>query len=217
MPKAFAVFDTIQIINLPERSDRRAEMAVELDRLGLSDDPRVSFFAAIRPDNAGTFTSIGARGVYESQKAILNEAARHERSVLILEDDCAFAEGARTADFGGDWDVFYGGYYASDPADLVRSDIVGAHMMGFSAAGARRAAQFLNTLQAEGIHPPIDAAYVWWRRADTSVKAAFAIPPLANQRFSRSDIAPVKLHDRLQGLRQLVSAFRRIRNQKGRP
>jgi hypothetical protein len=202
------LFDRIYVINLPERSDRRREMLCELERIGLGDDPRLSFFTAIRPAQPGTFTSVGARGVYESQKAILAEAASTQTSVLILEDDCSFAPEAATYRTGAEWDIFYGGYDASDPSHLHRSDIVGAHMMGFSRTGAQLVSTYLEQLTCDGIHPPIDAAYVWYRRAYPNTKTHFAVPPLAHQRSSRSDISP-RLHDRLPFVRDVASIIRR--------
>lgn len=143
---AFAPFAMIRVINLPDRKDRRREMTRELAALGLDEDPRVAFFPAIRPADAGAFASIGARGVYQSQHAILREAAAQGCSVLILEDDCAFSDSARDFDFGSGWDLFYGGYYATRPESIVDSDIIGAHMMGFSAKGARDVCAYLDTL-----------------------------------------------------------------------
>lgn len=183
----------------------------ELAKVGVSGDPRVSYFPAIRPPDRGTFTSVGARGVYESQKAILREAAAAGQSVLILEDDCAFADDAAAREIGSGWDIFYGGYTAKTPEDLDASDIEGAHMMGFTARGASLVSAYLENLQCEGIHPPIDAAYVWFRRAHPQVPTAFARPPLAGQRPSRSDIADLKWFDRWPGLRELVNALRALR------
>lgn len=215
----FAPFETIRIINLVERRDRRREMERELARIGLTGDPRVAYFPAIRPSAAGDFTSIGARGVYQSQLAILREAAEAGRSVLILEDDCDFTAAAAGYDFGSDWDIFYGGYYATDPGNLHTSDIVGAHMMGFTAAAARRIVAYLDALTYEGIHPPIDAAYIWFRRAYPEVATRFAVPPLGIQRSSRSDIATIRFYDRnpitrplANLLRHVVRARRRARN-----
>lgn len=197
-------FDRIRIVNLPERADRRREMDAELARIGLSGDPRVAYFPAIRPADKGRFTSIGAHGVYLSQRAILREAAAAGHSLLILEDDCEFA--ARTGAFvaGDGWDIFYGGWFAADPANLQASDIIGAHMMGFTAQAVRRVSAYLEDLAPDcAIHPPIDAAYVWFRRAHPEVRAEFAVPPLAGQRPSKSDIAPGKWHHRLPLGRQL--------------
>lgn len=212
---AFAPFDIIRVINLPERSDRRREMTRELEALGLADDPRLAFFPAIRPADAGAFASVGARGVYQSQLAILREAAERGCSVLILEDDCAFTPEARAFDFDGDWDVFYGGHYAVDPDDLDRSDIIGAHMMGFSAKAARAVCAYLDAIEFEGIHPPIDGAYVRFRRDRPEMRTRFAVPPLANQRSSRSDIADLRWYDRLPLLRSIAGLARRIKRMLG--
>ncbi|MEH6757969.1 MAG: hypothetical protein V7676_10685 [Parasphingorhabdus sp.] len=208
---SFDNFDRIRIINLSNRTDRRREMDRELARLGLSDDPRVSYFAAIRPCDAGPFTSIGARGVYESQKQLLLEAAEQGESLLILEDDCDFVQGAEAYKIPENCDIFYGGHNAAQPDDLQNSDIMGAHMMGFSKDCAKAISTYLEQLRYEGIHPPIDAAYVWFRRAHPEVATHFAVPPLAGQRASRSDIANLRWYDRLPILRTIANLIRAIR------
>lgn len=207
----FDHFDAIRIVNLAQRTDRRRAMNRELARVGLAGDPRVAFFSAIRPADAGRFTSIGARGVYLSQKHLLREAAAARHSLLILEDDCLFLPGAADRVFGKDWDIFYGGYTASDPHDLLNSDVQGAHMMGFSAVGAHLVSQYLEQLTCEGVHPPIDAAYVWFRRANPGVRTAFADPPLAGQRPSRSDIAALAWYDRVPLVRSAAAFARTLR------
>lgn len=208
-------FDQIRIINLPYRTDRRADMLRELARIGLADDPRVSFFEAIRPADQGDFYSVGARGVYLSHLQILREAADAGMNVLILEDDCQFTPAALSAgnlpDPATPWDIFYGGYEATDPGDLYTSDIVGAHMMGFTANTARRLCDYLDNLVYDGAHPPIDGAYVWFRRANDDIRTAFAVPPLAVQRSSRSDVGNLRLHDRITMLRPFLAFARRIK------
>lgn len=210
----FDNFDRIRIINLPQRVDRRREMAAELERLGLTNDPKVSYFQAIRPVDKGRFTSIGARGVYESQQEILRDAAKAGQSVLILEDDCDFIAGAQSYKLPGNWSIFYGGYNAALPDDLHNSDIMGAHMMGFSREGAKAVSDYLKQLDYDGIHPPIDAAYVWFRRANPKVPTHFALPPLAGQRPSRSDIAALKWYDRLPLIPQLADLIRTMRKKR---
>ena len=202
-------FDRIRVINLAERRDRRREMERELAAIGLAGDPRVAFFPAIRPKDSGRFTSVGAHGVYLGQLAILREAAEANQSVLILEDDCAFAPAALDYPTNGAWEIFYGGYEAAKPDDLVSSDIIGAHMMGFTAKAAKAVVAYLDALTCEGIHPPIDAAYIWFRRAHPDVVTHFATPPLAAQRSSRSDIAP-RFFDRLPLIREAAQLARRI-------
>lgn len=210
--RTFDPYDWIRIINLPERTDRRRAMDRELANANLLSDPRVAYFEASRPRDAGSFTSIGARGVYQSQRSILRDAAAAGRSVLILEDDCAFEPGVAEREIPGEWDIFYGGYSAADPADLQTSDIQGAHMMGFSRDGARAVSTYLECLRYDGVHPPIDAAYVWFRRAHPQVPTHFAAPPLAGQRASRSDIADLSWYDRLPAVRELTNALRALRH-----
>lgn len=102
----FDQFDLIRIVNLPHRVDRREEMDRELSGLGLAGDPRVVYFDAVRPDDKGDFTTIGARGIFASQLALLRDAASADRSILILEDDCQFRSDAAAYRATGDWDIF---------------------------------------------------------------------------------------------------------------
>ena len=209
--KTFEPFAKIRVINLPERTDRRKGMDKELAKVGLLGDPRVSYFEAIRPSDPGKFTSIGARGCYESQLQILREAASVGESVLILEDDCFFVEGAQDRNVPDDWQIFYGGYTARDPTNLQTSDIEGSHMMGFTARGAAYVSGYLDHLLVDGTHPTIDAAYVWFRRRYPDVTTHFASPPLAGQRPSRSDIANLKWFDRTPGIRGIANLIRTFR------
>jgi glycosyl transferase family 25 len=204
-------FNRIRIVNLTHRRDRRIQMEGELRRLSLIGDPRVTFFPAARPANAGDFTSIGAHGCYASHKAILDDAAAAGESVLILEDDCDFAPEAAGYDTAEPWDIFYGGYMPANWCDLAASDIMGSHMMGFSATGARLVSEYLGKLSYTGIHPPIDAAYVWFRRAHPEVATHFARPPLGHQRPSRTDIADLAFFDRWPGFREVAGAARRVK------
>jgi glycosyl transferase family 25 len=207
-------FDQIRIINLPKRTDRRREMDKELSDIGMTGDPRVAYTEAQRPADPGKFTSIGARGVYESHKKILREAAAANTSVLILEDDCAFVAGARSYQLSDGWDIFYGGYLAAHPHDLQNSDIIGAHIMGFSRKGAKVVSAYLENLDYDGIHPPIDAAYIWFRRAYPDVPTHFAVPPIAFQRSSRSDIADLKWFDRTPVVRTMANTLRSLIRKK---
>lgn len=210
----FENFDRIIIINLPQRTDRRREMDQELEGIALANDPKVRYFPAIRPTEAGRFYSIGARGCYESHKQILREAANSNKSVLILEDDCEFVAGAHLYEIPKHWDIFYGGYTASIPDELHDSDIMGSHMMGFSRNGAKAVSDYLELLDCDGSHPPVDAAYVWFRRAYPEISTHFAVPSLAGQRASRSDIVSLRWFDRLPIFQQLANFLRRMREKK---
>src|SRR5207248_1808194 len=105
----------------------------------------------------------------------------------------------------------YGGYIASSPADLANSDIIGAHCMGFSARTVQALVPFLEQLLEHESPPPIDGAYVWFRRQNPDFESAFADPVIAVQRPSRSDITPRRAFDRVPALRGAVSAARRIK------
>lgn len=207
----FDAFDMIRVINLAHRIDRRAQMIGELRRVGLGDDPRLSFFDACRFDDPGTFRSKGERGVFHSHLTILEDAAAAGRSVLILEDDLDFDPAVLRYELPPRWSIFYGSYRAMSPDDLPNSDIVGAHFMGFDADAARRLAAYLRALPQDGTQPPIDGAYVWFRRAHPEVPTVFAQPILGDQRPSRSDIATLRFFDGLPGLRSAASIGRRVK------
>lgn len=206
----FDRFDAIRVINLPQRTDRRAEMLAELRRVGLAKDERVAFFDACSFADAGTFSSQGARGCYHSHLAILEEAAAAGQSVLILEDDCDFTSAVRSYEPPEAWSIFYGGYAAGSP-DLDKSDIVGSHFMGFTAEAARRLVPYLRTILASGDHPPIDGAYVWFRRAHPGVRTAFAVPPLGRQRPSRTDIGELGSFERVPLIGHVLPWARKLK------
>src|SRR5467141_3277097 len=58
-PRLLDYFDRIYVINLPARTDRKRVMDEQLPRIDPSfQHPRVSLFAAIRPQEPGGFDSI---------------------------------------------------------------------------------------------------------------------------------------------------------------
>jgi glycosyl transferase, family 25 len=70
--KLIDFFERVYAINLPYRKDRRSMIVEELKKAGIPLVPnKAEIFSAIRPDNAGEFPSIGARGCFESHLAIL--------------------------------------------------------------------------------------------------------------------------------------------------
>lgn len=218
----FERFDRIRIVSLPHRTDRRADMRRELTKLGLAGDPRVEFFDALRPDNAGFFRNCGQHGCYLSHLAIIKEAAEARESVLVLQDDCEFIPGKRPAKC----DILWGGWLeASDPGDLPNSDIIGAQCIGFSAKAAENASVYLSALLDPEFppdpraskdatfnpakRPGIDGACVWFIRAHPELKTVFA--RLSTQRASRSDIADPRFFDRVPIVREAATAARSIK------
>lgn len=225
MASVFSSYDSIRIVNLASRTDRRRQMERELAGLGLRIGGKVSFFPAIRCDDAGPFLRVGSNGAYRSHLAILREARDAGQSVLILQDDCQFLPEARDWPLPVGTDIFYGGYEASDPDDLHGSEIIGAHFMGFSAAAVRLAVPWLEALldpafppdpQAAAkpgfdprIRPPIDGALVWFRRAHPELRTEFAM--LSIQRSSRTDIGDARFFDRIPVLNRIAGWARDLR------
>ena len=108
----------------------------------------------------------------------MREAAECSASVLILEDDADFTEAARQAGPSEPFDIFYGGYIAFTPERLQESDIMGTHCMGFSASAAAVLVPYLEGLLRLDDPPPIDGAYIWFRRNHPQLVTLFADPVL---------------------------------------
>ena len=234
--RLFASFDRVYVLNLPERTDRRAEMAGELARIGTGfDDPRIELFPAIRPTEPAGFPDIGARGCFLSHLAILRDArdAGHGR-ILILEDDCDFSGGIAALlpaaldmlDTLG-LDIFYGGYglpdgpgthHAASPLLLIdrATPVRTTHFIGFGRAAIEALIPYLEAILTRPAGSPdggpmhVDGAYNWFRASRPDLATWLARPQLGHQRPSRSDIAPPGLLDLLPWpLRQLARALRR--------
>jgi glycosyl transferase family 25 len=218
----FDHFDQIRIVSLADRRDRRRFMSRQINELGLGDDRRVRFFDAYRTSDRGLFRKPGSHGCFLSHLEILRSAATRDESVLILQDDCEFFPEIRTYELP-ECDIFYGGYYRDDSSP--GEGIIGAHFMGFSRLAASTAALYLqdyllpdfppDKVAAEdprfdpAIRPPIDGAFVWFRRAHPDLRTEFAL--LSRQTSSRSDISP-HFADRLPVLRDAAAVFRHIRS-----
>lgn len=221
----FEPYQLIRIISLPHRKDRRRDMAKQLRKVGLDGDPRVRFFDAVRPADAGYFESVGAHGAFLSHLGVLEEAAG--RSVLVLEDDCDFTDAALSTTPAAGVDIFYGGYQLIHPDVPGSDEVIGAHCMGFSARTAAALPTYLRrwfggTFDADPralndgaydgrIRPPVDGAYVWFRRAHPELAVEFAEPVAAVQRPSRTDIGQTRFFDRMPGLRGLANMARKLR------
>ena len=234
-------FDQIQriyIINLATRADRRAEMAEQLERIGLGlQSEKVRLFEAIHPDDAGGFPSVGARGCFMSHLAVLRDAtAAGLERILILEDDLNFspdfmvrAPAIMVHAAAADCAVFYGGY---EIADLLAGagkaigcteippnvEVRTTHFLGFQSPAIEAAARYLSAMLArEPGHPDggpmhVDGAYSWFRRANPQWRTFAAVPELGHQRASRTDIHDLRWFDKLPGIRNIVAGLRRTRN-----
>ena len=140
----FNHFDRIRVVSLPHRKDRRSEMLAQFDRVGLRDDARIEFFDALSFSDSGPFLRRGSHGNFKSRIPLLREAGEAGESILIFEDDCDFrVPQILEYEMPADWDIFYGGFTASQPEDPADSQIIGSHFMGFSPRAAKAAAEYL--------------------------------------------------------------------------
>jgi hypothetical protein len=225
----FECFEQVRIINLVDRPDRRREMIGELNRIG-GLAPNIGFFEAHRPTDPGGFPSIGARGCFESQLAVLRSARdANVQSLLLLEDDVDFTRDGRARLsgllpelFSRRWEFFYGAHLL--PANGRRGladvppeePVLTASFVGFAGAVLEPLVDFL-----EGIlmRPPgspdfgpmhVDGAYTVFRSLHPELVTLAAFPTLGRQRSSPSDITPGHmLLDRWSGTRPLARLLRR--------
>lgn len=219
----FNNFDRIRIINLPHRKDRRSEMNRQLALVGLLGDSRVEYFPAFSPPARGLFTSNGAHGCFESHRTAIQQAAQAGESILIFEDDCNFRVPELRSYEIPECEIFYGGYIAADPDDLINSDIIGSHFMGFSAHAAKMSADYLRSYLLPDFKPAaatrapdnptprpgIDGAHVWFRRTYPELATVFA--DLSYQRPSRTDIGDQRWFDRVPVIRDAAAFARRFK------
>ena len=239
-PAAQALLDAfgrIVILNLPERSDRRRGIEAELQGLGLSlAHPSVLLFPAIRPEDAGGFPSIGAKGAFLSHCAVMERMlAEGWPRMLVLEDDMGFAPGAvarlpglARALAGRDWGILYGHpgdlperTPAADSAGLITLPadlgLIQLHFLGLTAAAVSVILPELRRMPARPEGSPdggpmhVDGALNFLRARHPELVSLAVEPAIATQRASRSDIAPRKWYDRLPVLRGLIGALRGLR------
>lgn len=225
----FDCFERILVVNLASRTDRRAETERELSRIG---EMRAVFFAAIKPDGAGSFRNAGEQGCFLSHLTILRNCLG-ARNVLVLEDDVSFAPDIatriRTLDkLPGDWDVIYLGHdqlpanktaWSGDGLLEVAasSQFIGTHCYAVNQSAIPKLADFLELLLArERGHPeggpmPVDGA-INTARKYLNLKTFAMIPPLAYQRSSRTDIGQQKWFDKLPVVASVASLSRKFKN-----
>jgi glycosyl transferase family 25 len=225
----FQAFDEVRIINLVDRKDRRREIIEQLNRVG-GLKSNISFFDAHRPDSAGEFPSLGARGCFESHLSILREARdRKVQTLLILEDDLDFTRDGRTrmephfAELASkEWSFFYGAYVM--PANGRRGLVeIGADepVMTTSFVAFRKTAipELVAFLDAMSKRPAgsadwgpmhVDGAYTVFRKLNPQHRTFAAFPSLGRQRSSPSDVTQSRMIlDRWPGTRLIASQVRR--------
>ncbi len=232
----FDAVDAIYVINLPHRTDRRAEAEAELARAGIAaGDSRVVIFPAVRPEEKGAFPSIGARGCFMSHLGVIRDAAANGHgAILILEDDADFTRAfvteinnaVRAIASAKDAALIYLGYEPDEdakPAGAALAPLVAvdaaarlkqSHSIIMRRAAFGPVADYFEAMAARAGGDPkggpmhVDGAYNWFRRAHPDMLTVKAAAPWAVQRASKTDIHDTGWKEKIP----LFNAARRLRN-----
>ena len=218
----------IFVINLQHRADRRMEMQKQLALVGW----RAEFFSAVRPEDAGGFPSIGARGCFMSHLGVLKQAQRAGvRQLVILEDDLDFVPGfaqqwqsAMSALEAKTWSIFYPGHvFDTLQRGLSRlapdRGVRCTHFMVINGEAIQAVVAGLETILSRPPGHPmggpmhVDGAYSVIRSQNYSLETYAYFPALGRQRPSRTDVGNLKWFDRVQMLQPIVSMARKIKAQ----
>jgi hypothetical protein len=204
------------VVNLESRPDRRSEMQEQLDRIGWT----AEFIKAVRPDDRGSFPSLGARGCFLSHIEVLKRS--EDSNVILMEDDLSFIEDASQlwADAIGtlpaDWSIFYPAHDLGSGLLDPKTAVVCAHMIVLKGSIVRRVLSELQIIMSRpaghemGGPMHVDGAYSTIRAQNPDIRTYVLSPPIGYQRSSRSDIADQKFFDVLPMLRPIANAARKL-------
>lgn len=232
MKRLFEEFDQVRIINLRERTDRRAGVLKELARIGLDEiAPPLSFYTAERPAPvaAGEYAPKGS--LISHREAIREALAAGAGSLLIIEDDVFFTDppaGAVDDIIGAmrrtDWEIVYFGRLpeegepSSAPLNLWPKGVIGGHFYGMTRGYMEKILAYLDSLGKPELgmgdmRPTFrDSAFGLYAEGHPDLKQYLAGPNLALQRSSRTDLHKLAVYDRIPGVKNLVGAARNLRN-----
>lgn len=230
---ARSLFPYTRIVSLASRPDRRRQVAAELARFGFDRrEVAALFFDAVRPAGAAPFQSVGAHGCFLSHLAVITEFLASGRPhLLLLEDDVSFSEteARRLVDIlvqlrDLSWSVFYGEIdepteeegqgIIEVPADRA---VLRAHFLMLTRETATALVPYLNLMKEREPGSPlggpmdVDGGYSWFRRAHPELRTFAAVPGIAHQRPSRTDIGQQRAVDRYRFLRPIVGAARSLK------
>ena len=228
-------FDKVYIINLPHRADRREEIEEQLKKVGLAlNHPKVILFNAIKPDAAGAFPNIGAKGCFLSHLGVLKDAQLKQfKQILIFEDDLDLtknfieqSEKALLSLIKNDWDIFYGDYRLFEPIDYDNNAIKNisaefrldtTNFLGIKNSVISPLVDYLEQMLARPSGHPlggpmhVDGAYNWFRRELPAYTTTISTPKLGFQRSSDSDIADLSWKNRLPLIKLIKKFIRKIK------
>jgi len=233
MQRLIEYFDRAYLINLPDRTDRLRSAKREFAKIGVEfPSDRVRLHYGERPSERRGVYAIGARGSFCSHRSVLREAEKQRlKNVLVFEDDVFFrppAEGEVDRILSAlsevEWDIVYFGYLS--PSDRGLSGplfkdpplTIGGHFYAVNGPFISRMREYMDQCEMRPVgHPdggPMgrDGAYNHIRLISPDIRVYLAVPNLARQKSSRSDIADLRLWDRLTFIRPAVSFARIIKN-----
>ena len=233
MRRIIEYFDQTYIINLRDRTDRKAGCIKEFERIGMpAPSGNVKFYTSDRPLEQGSFPSIGSRGSYTSHQRVLELAIEaNAQSLLVVEDDILFKSITRQHEdqlleflSKGQWDVFYFGYL--EPRDTgLKGPIadwtvptIGGHFYGVNGGFIRTMAAYMQECQGRPQGHPLggptfrDGAYNNVRLLNPDLRLYLAVPNLGAQRSSRTDLPKLQFYDRHRLLRPIVNQLRSLKN-----
>jgi len=225
-------FDRVFIINLPERTDRRADTEKELESAGLSPEAgHIEFFQAVKVADAAGFANAGYHGCFRSHLGVFKKArevgAKH---LLVVEDDAALSSRFRRDEEAlveqlqsQPWGLVLLGHEdlgppSDRPIRLISfpGQVGLAHFYAVHFSILDRLIEFFEAvLRRPPGHPdggPMspDGAINFFLARSPDIPALMSQPNLCRQRSSRSDILP-RWFDRVPGMRQVVGFLRRVR------
>lgn len=226
-------FGKVYIINLRERTDRRKATIKELKRHGISSDSnQVEFYLTERPTEQGEFPSIGVRGCFTGHTNVMRLALEQKLDrVLVMEDDIAILDAIKTHGLDivqrlqtVDWDIVYFGYLR--PQQPPQGSILvpynertqGGHFYGINGKILPRLVEFLEGCMTRPAGHPEggptfrDGGFNLFRKFNPDVKTYLALPNLAVQRSSRTNLHKLKWFDRLPITRPLIEQIRSLKN-----
>lgn len=232
MKAIFGEFDQVRIINLRERTDRKEGVLKELARIGFDDvAPPLSFYTAERPAPVPE-GQYNPKGSLISHREVIREAlAAGAGSLLVIEDDVFFNDApAQAVDAvvqamrRTPWDIIYfgctidGEVARTAPLAPWRKRVIGGHFYGMRRPFMEKALAFLDSLGKPelgmGDVKPVfrDGAFGIYAEQNPDLKQFVAVPSLAGQRSSRTDLHKMAVYDRIPGLRNLAAMARHLRN-----
>ncbi len=227
-------FDSIYIVNLIERKDRRDQIVKELEKINIYLTPgKVELFSAVKPTEAKGFETSGTRGCFLSHLEILKIAQEKGLSnILVIEDDLMISEKFLDVQDRlmnqlqcSDWGFVYFGHIENLSGDTfcqlqsypAAKGIQTSHFYGINSTVFNPLISFMDSLQERAPADPLggpmhlDGAYSFFRANNPKILTLISCPNLGSQRSSRSDVHELKWFDKVKIFRPILAFLRNIK------